>query len=447
MRTNLSSARHLPSRFALLLIPCAAIALTALAMPKSVLAQEAAAKKYNVLPFDPAMKRDLNVPRILRGDDGWKIEDKPELDEYLKQYLTTYIFAEMTLPENVQRLPELRQLFFKKIWQAKNLKAYEAVNKITHDTVFMLFNPSKNFHPAVQYNAILLLGELDVAPRAAGGRQEKPVAWPGALELLIKCATATSLPDHIRAGALIGLERHAEFGLTPDNRDSIANTALLVIQEKIPQGRSREVHDWMRRRACEILGLAGVTGGANNVPNVLIAAMNDPQATLAFRCCAADALGKLRYQGGALGIETAKLSAGLGDLALAICNDTKAKAKTAVDPSIAELIARQASMRLGQLKTGFIAPATIGEDGDKSLAKDVSTQVELLLADMKSGNITSTVLDEATHQIALRMGKAVAAPEKTAPTEATPGTPTAETPSAGQEPAPMPPAADPLGDF
>lgn len=447
MRTNLSSARHLPSRFALLLIPCAAIALTALVMPKTVLAQEAAAKKYNVLPFDPAMKRDLNVPRILRGDDGWKITENPEHRKYLEQYLNTYTFAEMTLPENVQRLPELRQLFFKKIWQAKDSAAYQAVNQITHDTMLLLFNPSKNFHPAVQYNAILLLGELDVAPRTAGGRQEKPVAWPGALDWIIKCATATSLPDHIRAGALIGLKRQAEFGLTPNNRNSIADAALLVIQEKMPQGGNREVHDWMRRRACEILGFAGVTGGANNVPNVLIAAMNDPQATLAFRCSAAQALGKLSYQGGALGIETAKLSSGLGDLALAICNDTKAKAKTAVDPSIAELVARQASMRLSQLKTGFVAPATIGEDGDKSLAKDVSTQVELLLADMKSGNITSTVLDEATHQIALRMGKAVAAPEKTAPTEATPGAPTTDTPGTPKDPAPMLPAADPLGDF
>jgi hypothetical protein len=422
MRTNVSSALYLPSRFSLLLL-CAAMAVPTLTMSKSVIAQEAAAKKYNVLPFDPALKRDLNIPRIGRGDDGWKIADHRP---YVEQYLNTYTFAEMTLPENVQRLPELRQLFFKKIWQAKDMEAYKAVNEITLKAMQNLVNPKNNFHPAVQYNAILLLGDLDNEPRTAGGRQAKPVPWAGAMDTLIKCATLSAFPDHVRAGALIGLERQAEFGLTPDNRDSITSAARLIIQEKTPpQGRNREVHDWMRRRACEILGFAGQVGGDNNVPILLIDAMNDPQATLAFRCSAAHALGKLRYEG-ALGIDTKKLSAGMGDLALAICNETKAKAKTTEDTDIAQLVARQASVRLSQLKTGFVAPTTIGGAEDISLAKDVSTQVELLLTDLQSGKVSPTVLDDTTHQIALRLGKAVApavTPEA-APSATTPGTPT-----------------------
>ena len=69
----------------------------------------------------------------------------------------------------------------------------------------------------------------------------------------------------------------------------------------------------------------------------------------AFRCSAAQALGKLRYEG-ALGIETNKLAAGMGDLALAVCNDTKAKAKATAGVNVAnsnlpDLIASQASLR------------------------------------------------------------------------------------------------------
>lgn len=441
MRTNPSAAINLSGHFSwLLLLPCAAIILYSLLLPKTAAAQQPT-KKYNVLQFDEKLKRDLNIPRILRGDDGWKIEDHRP---YADQYLNTYMFAEMTLPENVERIPELRQAFFKKIWQAKDPKAYLAVNEITLKSMQNLVNPQSNFHPAVQYNAVLILGDLDVEPRSFGGRQPKPVPWPGAMKTLIACATLPVFPDHIRAGALIGLVRQAEFGLTPENRDSITNAARLIIQEKTPpKGRDRDVHDWMRRRACELLGFAGQVGGDNNVPILLIDAMNDPQATLAFRCSAAQALGKLRYEG-ALGIDTKKLSSGMGDLALAVCNDTKTRAISTEDKSVAELIARQASVRLSQLKTGFVAPTAIGGDEDKSLAKDVSTQVELLLTELQTGNVSTDSLENASQQIAVRLGKAVAPPAKKETTAETP--PTSPTPE--KEAAPLTPnpfgGADPF---
>jgi hypothetical protein len=405
-----------------------------LTTPVPVVAQEAK-KKYNVLQFDEKLKRDLDIAKILRGDDGWKIADHKE---YVKRYLNTYTFAEMTLPESLQHLPELRQDFFKKIWRAKDMDAYRFVNETTLETMQNLVNPKNNFHPVVQYNAALILGDLDNEPRSYGGRQPKPVPWAGAMKTLILCATLPVFPDHVKAAALIGLHRQAEFGLTPDNRDSITNAMRLVIQEKTPPpGRDREVHDWMRRRACEVLGFAGQVGGDNNVPILLIDAMNDPQATLAFRCSAAAALGKLRYEG-ALGIDTKKLSSGMSELALIVCNDAKARAKATEVGNVGELIANQASVRLTQLKTGFTAPSIVGGDEDKSLSKDISSQVELLLAELQTGNVLTDGFDDATKQIAIRLGKAEAPVEQTpAATEASPGTPETEKPAPAAIPIPF----------
>ena len=426
---SVRSAAH-QSRWFLLLAICAVGVGGWLWAARSSFAQEAATE-HKVLPFDESLKRDLNIPKILRGDSDWKIAD--HLD-FFTRYFNTYTFAEMTQPENISRLPELRQTFYKKAWLAKDVEAFKKLNEVTLKAMQDFVNPRNNFHPAVQYNAAIILGDLDASPRGFGARIPKPVPWPGAVKTLVACATLPAFPDHVRAAALIGLERQAEHGLNAENREAIAAAMRQVVQEKTPPaGRDRDAHDWMRRRACSILGNVGQTGGDNNIPILLIDTMNDPQATLAYRCSAAQALGKLKYEG-ALGIDAKKLAGGMGDLTLAVCNDAKQRANSAGE----DLIARQAALRLNQLKTGLAAPTAVGGDEEKSLAKDVTSKLDVLLKELQSGAGATESLDRTSRELAQRLGKAAPAAVEKATPETTPG-------SSASPAEKQPPAADPFG--
>jgi len=81
----------------------------------------------------------------------------------------------------------------------------------------------------------------------------------------------------------------------------------------------------------------------------------------------------------------------------------------------------------------------------RQVVEDVRQRLEVVLADLKLGKLTPEVVDNASHQIALRLGKAVAptpaaAATATAP-EATPTTP------AGEKEAPPVTTEDPLNPF
>ena len=392
--------RALNSGNSRLWISAALMGVMSLLVAKPLPAQEAD-QQYTVLPYDALLKRDKDIPKILRGDKEWPLEPNKK---YFRDYFNNFVFAAMTLPENVDKLPELRREFYKEIWRTRELETvYPFVNEVTIDAMRKFLIPTNNFHPAVQYNAILIVGDLDEGPRSITGRQIKPVPWPGAVSTLIACATRDQFPDHIKAGAMIGLARHAQLGLPSESRESVIAAMMQLLKEKDPpEGRDREVHDWIRRRACDVLADAGQTGGDNGVPILLIACMNDPNATLAFRCSAARALGKLRYEGN-LGINTKQLSDGLGELSVAVCIDAKKKA----DSAGADNAARLAAARLLQLKSGFAAPAQIAEPAEKDFAKNIYTEVDSMLGNLQQGAEPVAALDKGLSALAKLTGKAV----------------------------------------
>ena len=68
----------------------------------------------------------------------------------------------------------------------------------------------------------------------------------------------------------------------------------LVNEKQAPEGRSQAGHDWMRRRAVEILGYLGSPGQNNSVLASLDGLLTDNKAPVSLRCSAAEAMGRLR---------------------------------------------------------------------------------------------------------------------------------------------------------
>jgi hypothetical protein len=69
----------------------------------------------------------------------------------------------------------------------------------------------------------------------------------------------------------------------------------LLNEKELPEGRSQAGHDWMRRRAVEILGYLGSPGQNNSVLTAFDAILTDNKTPVALRCSAAEAFGRLRF--------------------------------------------------------------------------------------------------------------------------------------------------------
>jgi hypothetical protein len=186
-----------------------------------------------------------------------------------------------------------------------------------------------NYHPAARINAILLLGGLNSREAVLLGEPKSPPEpLIAALAFMLGEFENEQQPDGVKAACLAGMLRHVKLDrlLPQANRRLVGNTAesrivdamvKLLQQDQAPEGRSSSGHVWMRRRAAEILGWLGSTGGGE-VTKELERIAADESQSVALRCDAAEALGRLNYgQNGAP--SPADLAKKLGAVAVFAC--------------------------------------------------------------------------------------------------------------------------------
>src|SRR5690606_28343622 len=115
----------------------------------------------------------------------------------------------------------------------------------------------KPYHPAIRYNAVLIIGQLD--KEAARGGSTKPVPYADAtktLVVLLEMDKIQGVPvtSPVKLAALDGLERHADLGADPSLADRINAAALAIAtHQETPADASADVHDWMRRLGAKVL--------------------------------------------------------------------------------------------------------------------------------------------------------------------------------------------------
>ena len=102
-----------------------------------------------------------------------------------------------------------------------------------------------SYHPAVRYNAALVLGRLDQTPgtTGAGATPPKPLATgTNALTALVERddINGVPVPSSVKMAALVGLERHTRFGVDPQYVDRITAAALAIAQSR--QAARRHFH-------------------------------------------------------------------------------------------------------------------------------------------------------------------------------------------------------------
>ena len=205
------------------------------------------------------LRSDLakNALDVLLGKKKYEGQVKSKFDNWYSKV----IFAEMTHSDeaSLKVLSKNRTDFLNNLRRVRSDEAMLSLAKLTYEEMRKIVTDSSSpsYAPAVKINALLLLGEMNaVAPIA---RQRPPTPYPDALPFMITVVSG-SAPDHLKAAAMIGIERHGM--INAQNKKSIKGkvelkTLLVSLLGDKPKDRSPDLHYWMQRKAARLLGAYG----------------------------------------------------------------------------------------------------------------------------------------------------------------------------------------------
>ena len=205
------------------------------------------------------------------------------------------------------RLPKMREMFLSQFLNA-------CKDKFTKDHLVELTVAAMreiaavgNYHPLARYNAALLLGSLH---EFGSSTELHAKAWPALVECLDGIAP-------VKVAAMTSILRHAKSGMPPNQQVSIIEKLdKMIADKKVVKGESPEAHDWIRRKAIEVLVAIGQPAMNAKVVGDLVAIVNDPAESVTLTCAAAKALGTIPSS--ALGtIDLSTLAANIGRVGVA----------------------------------------------------------------------------------------------------------------------------------
>lgn len=250
---------------------------------------------------------------------------KKEIDDYFMGYF----FPKMTSTD-VDQLGTLaesrKQLFARYINGAKSPAGRDQVVALTLKAVSAI--SAQPYHPAVRYNATLILGQLDQTP-AAGGAKPKPL--PAATTALLERLEAADIqgvvvPSLVKMAALVGLERHTRMDLDPQLAARVTAAALAIAaRTQVPEDISKDVNNWMRTQAAHVLANQFATGITPPVHKALVDLIGNKDLSLDDRCKVAKMLAPTMYQG-AQGVNADDMAAAIGKLAKAVLAEERKNA-------------------------------------------------------------------------------------------------------------------------
>lgn len=257
------------------------------------------------------------VATILRDANDPGDAEKKVLDELFMKYL----FPSMTAynpPEVLGQLANTRdQLFTRYINTTKSQGARDYLNS---KTLLAMSSIAKGpFHPAVRYNAALIVGQLDQTPGTplpaanelliallendafpGGGTKDKPVQVPA--------------PTALKVAAIIGLQRRIA-GLEPAMAQRVAKAATAIaLRKEAPDDASPEVYGWVRKNAARLLTAQVAAGMTPEVHQTMVTLISDKTIDLDDRCSIAQLLKPDMYKT-AQGLDVNAMTLALGDLA------------------------------------------------------------------------------------------------------------------------------------
>jgi hypothetical protein len=264
------------------------VALIAIAVCVSM-TRSADAQDFKVIAprIDGAQVKVLSgqVATILRDPAAPGAPQLKQLDDFFKGAL----YPSMTNidPEALGQLATKReQLFQRYINAAKSQAARDHLNTMTLQVMSSIAKGP--YHPAVRYNAALILGQID----AQAGVKPLPAGTEALLSLLENEAfNKLTVPTAVKVGAIIGLQRHTRLGVDPALGERITKAALAVAnREELPDDASAKAYGWVRRQAAKVLAKQFEKGLTPPVYESFVRLIVDEKSDLDDRCAVAELL-------------------------------------------------------------------------------------------------------------------------------------------------------------
>ncbi len=291
-------------------------------------ARPAAAQNYRALKpqLELAQARALagRVATILRDTNAPGAEETKVLDDYFLKYQ----FPAMTAydpPETLGQLSTLReQLFTRYINTAKSQGARDHLNSKTLLAMGAIAKGS--YHPAVRYNAALIVGQLEQTPGTP---------LPPATEVLISLLESDEfakvpVPTALKVAAIIGLQRRMA-GLEPALAERVTKAATAIaLRKETPDDASPAVYGWVRKNAAKLLTAQVAKGMTPEVHQTMVTLISDKSIDLDDRCNIAQLLKPDMYQT-AEGLDLDAMTVALGDLAKQVLSVEAKDAKKYLD--------------------------------------------------------------------------------------------------------------------
>ncbi len=271
----------------------------------------AASKDYKTIAVDKSLKtpaKDI-LRKLRKGFEG--AGDQQKFDKACD----SYILATWTQPENGHQLATLRGQFRSKLQSCKN-----SPNTRRHFNDHLLAKlqemAADNYHPAVRYNCMMLLGELEEKPSMGVGNTATPL--PAALPVLLKAASDEKQIDAVKLAALLGVARHAGVLRGADSRRDVGTAMSTLAATKRSPGTSSAGQSWMRCIAIDTLGILTSAGAQGATAKTLLEIVDDDENPFRVRVAAARAVGNLAY-GPVAALNPDAMVRQLGRLAMSAC--------------------------------------------------------------------------------------------------------------------------------
>jgi hypothetical protein len=275
--------------------------------------QPVSGQNYRVLApsVNEAQAKALSgqVANALRNAAAPDAATQKQLDEYFKGRI--YPLMTSTDPAQLGQLAETRkQLFQRYLNAAKSQGARDYLNNLTLKQMgAFAVGP---YHPAVRYNAALIMGQLDAQP----GVKPLPTGTNGLLILLEgEEFNKVAVPTAVKVAALVGLQRHVRLGVDAPTGERITKAALAVAnREELPEDASAKAYGWVRRQAAKVLAAQFAKGLTPPVHDTFVRLVADDKSDLDDRCAVAELL-KPEMFSGAQGLDAEAMAQALGGLA------------------------------------------------------------------------------------------------------------------------------------
>lgn len=273
--------------------------------------QVAGADGYKTLTPSASLMKSVQKERQMEGVVRSVLKGDAPLEanqSIFDNYFKSFYIPRLTLTDDASlgKLPEYR---VKLLNDLANQTRVSAVHEHLVDLLLTNLAPivqDATFHPAVRYNCLAIIANLNATEAVRVGTAKNPPEPLGkAFPILIEELKKADNIDALRVGALIGIARHLEWDeprpagskiAAPARQECITLLLGIANAEQPSNGTSVDGHIWMRCTAIDALAQGSVSTLDPNVKAAFEKLLADEKQPLKVRVEVAKAMGKINYK-------------------------------------------------------------------------------------------------------------------------------------------------------